>query len=91
MSNVKWSQAQKDHRRRMGEPFKYASAAVADPDLRPIYIRMAEANHMNKDRPFDMAVKDYSQTGNERSLRADSYSSFSEPSTAVTPEPRRNI
>ena len=66
MKGVKWSQAQKNHRRRMSEAFRYASAAAADPDLRPIYVQMAESNHMNKDRPFDMAVKDYYQTGNDR-------------------------
>ena len=65
MSGVEWSQAQKDHRQRMGEASKYASAAIADPDLRPIYVQMAEANNMNKDRPFDMAVKDYYHTGND--------------------------
>jgi hypothetical protein len=65
MSTVKWSQAQKDHRQRMGEASRYASAAVADPELRPIYVQMAEANNMNKDRPFDMAVKDYYHTGND--------------------------
>ncbi|HUF00431.1 MAG TPA: hypothetical protein VMN99_14330 [Anaerolineales bacterium] len=37
----------------MREASKYASAAVADPDIRPIYVQMAEANNMNKDRPFD--------------------------------------
>jgi hypothetical protein len=49
----------------MSEAFKYASAAVADPEIRPIYVQMAEANNMNKDRPFDMAVKDYYHTGND--------------------------
>jgi hypothetical protein len=65
MKKVKWSQAQQDHRQRMREASKYASAAVADPEIRPIYIQMAEANNMNKNRPFDMAVKDYYHTGND--------------------------
>ena len=65
MKRIKWSQAQKAHRRRMGEASKYASAAVADPDLRPIYVQMAEANNMNPERPFDMAVKDDYHTGND--------------------------
>ena len=65
MSRVKWSQAQKDHRRRMGEASRYASAAIADPDIRPVYGQRAEANHMTRDRPFDMAVKDYYRTGND--------------------------
>jgi hypothetical protein len=65
MKGVKWSQAQKDHRQRMKEASKYASAAAADPELRPIYVQIAEANNMNPDRPFDMAVKDYYHTGND--------------------------
>ncbi len=65
MSSVKWSQAQKDQRQRMREASKYASAAVADPDIRPIYVQMAEASNMNKQRPFDMAVSDYYHTGND--------------------------
>ena len=36
MKELEWSQAQKDHRRRMGEASRYAAAAVADPDIRPI-------------------------------------------------------
>ena len=62
---IKWSRAQKDHRRRIGEASRYASAAVADPDLRPIYVQMAEANNLNPKRPFDMAVKDYYHNGND--------------------------
>ena len=65
MKGIKWSQAQKDQRWRMGEASRYASAAVADPELRQIYVQMAETNNMNKDRPFDMAVKDYYRTGND--------------------------
>jgi len=65
MSGVKWSRAQKDHRQQMKEAFLYASAAVADPDLRPIYVQMAIENGWNPRRPFDMAVSDYCQTGND--------------------------
>ena len=54
MSSVKWSQAQKDHRQRMGEASRYASAAVADPDIRPICIQMAVDLNKNPKRPFDM-------------------------------------
>jgi hypothetical protein len=62
---IKWSRAQKNHRRRIGEASRYASAAVADPDLRPIYIQMALENGKNPGRPFDMAVSDYYHTGND--------------------------
>jgi hypothetical protein len=65
MSRVKWSQAQKDHRRRMKEAFRYASAAVADPELRPIYVQMAVDRKKNPKRPFDMAVSDYYHHGND--------------------------
>lgn len=65
MKKVKWSQAQKDHRQRMAEASKYASAAAADPDIRPIYVQMAVDNNKNPGRPFDMAVSDYYHTGND--------------------------
>jgi len=65
MSGVKWGQAQKDHRQRMKEAFIYASAAVADPDLRPIYVQMAVDSGKNPKRPFDVAVSDYYDTGND--------------------------
>jgi hypothetical protein len=65
MSKVKWSQAQKDHRQRMSEAWKYASAAVADPEVRPVYVQMALDHDRNPGRPFDMAVSDYYHTGND--------------------------
>lgn len=65
MRGVKWSPAQKDHRQRMGEASKYASAAVADPDIRPIYVQMAVDHNKNPKRPFDMAVSDYYHHGND--------------------------
>jgi len=65
MSRVRWSKAQKDHRQHMKEAFLYASAAVTDPDLRPIYVQMAIENGKNPRRPFDMAVSDYCKTGND--------------------------
>ena len=58
MSRVKWSPAQKEHRRRFKQAVAYARAAMADPDIRPIYERMAAEQKKNK-RPFDMAVSDY--------------------------------
>jgi len=49
----------------MREAFKYASAAVADPELRPVYVQMAVEQPRNPGRPFDMAVSDYYQHGND--------------------------
>ena len=65
MKGIKWSPAQKEHRRRMGEASKYASAAVADPDIRPVYVQMALEQGKNPKRPFDMAVSDYYHHGND--------------------------
>jgi hypothetical protein len=65
MSRVEWSKAQQDHRQHMKEAWIYASAAVADPDLRPIYVQMAVDNGKNPKRPFDVAVSDYCDTGND--------------------------
>ena len=62
---IKWSRAQEKQRSRFGEASIYASAAVADPDLRPIYIQMAVDNGKNPKRPFDTAVSDYYQNGND--------------------------
>src|SRR5688500_18714663 len=63
MSRVKWSQAQKDHRRRFKRAVAYARAAMKDPEIRPVYEQMAAERKQNK-RPFDMAVSDYFQ-GND--------------------------
>jgi len=41
MSRVKWSPAQKAHRQRFKQAIAYAKAAVADPDIRPVYEQMA--------------------------------------------------
>jgi hypothetical protein len=62
---IKWSQAQKDHRQQIGEASHYASAAVADPDLRPLYVQMALERGKNPKRPFDMAVSDYYHNRND--------------------------
>jgi hypothetical protein len=65
VSQVKASKAQKDHRQLFREASLYASAAVADPDLRPIYVEMAINNGKNPKRPFDMASSDYYHNGND--------------------------
>jgi hypothetical protein len=56
---------EKDQRQRISEASKYASAAVADPDVRPIYVQMALDHDKNPGRPFDMTVSDYCRTGND--------------------------
>jgi hypothetical protein len=65
MSQVEWSPAQKEHRQRLGEASKYASAAIADPELRAVYVQMATEQGKNPTRPFDMAVSDYFNSGND--------------------------
>jgi hypothetical protein len=65
MTGVKWSKAQTDQRQRMGEASRYASAAVADPEIRAVYVQMALDRNMNPKRPFDTAVSDYSHGGED--------------------------
>jgi hypothetical protein len=56
MSRVKWSKAQKEHRKRFKQAVVYAKAAMADPKVRARYEKRAAKE--NK-RPFDLAVSDY--------------------------------
>jgi len=56
MSRVKWSKAQKEHRQRFKQAVAYARAAMAEPEVRAVYEKMAAKQHK---RPFDMAVSDY--------------------------------
>jgi hypothetical protein len=65
MSRVRASKAQKDHRQRFREAALYASAAVADPDLRPVYVQMAVDHNRDPRRPFHTAHSDYYQNGND--------------------------
>ena len=56
MSNVEWSQAQKDNRTRMARANDYAAAAMADPKVHRIYEkRAAKENRV----PYRLAVSDY--------------------------------
>lgn len=56
MSRVKWSEAQSAHRQRFKEAVAYAKAAMADPQVRASYEKLAAQQHK---RPFDLAVSDY--------------------------------
>jgi hypothetical protein len=56
MSNVKWSPAQIAQRERIKEATAYAKAAMADPNVRAIYEKMAKKK---KRQPFRIAVSDY--------------------------------
>jgi hypothetical protein len=58
MSRVKWSPAQVAHREYMAESIAYAKAAMAKPELRGFYVKMAMEVKGNN-RPFDMALKHY--------------------------------
>jgi hypothetical protein len=64
MRRVKRSTAQKAQNQRFSQASKYASAAIADPDIRPIYVQMAIEQNMNPRRPFDVAQSDF-QDGND--------------------------
>ena len=65
MSRVKWSQPQKEHRREFGEASRYASAAIADPEIRALYVQMALEQNKDPRRPFDIASSDYYHNGND--------------------------
>ena len=65
MTRVKHSQAQKDHQRDFGEASRYASAAVADPEIRAIYVQMAIEQNKDPRRPSDVASPDYYHNGND--------------------------
>ena len=56
MSNVKWSPAQQDNWKRMGQANEYAKAAMADPDVRAIYEKRAAKEHRVA---YRLAVSDY--------------------------------
>jgi hypothetical protein len=56
LSNVKWSKAQKTHRKRFKKAVLYAQAAMADPDIRAHYEEQAASLHK---RPYNLAVADY--------------------------------
>ena len=42
MSKVKWSEAQKEYRKRLRKAIAYARAAMADPKVRAIYEKIAK-------------------------------------------------
>lgn len=56
MSKVKWSKAQKAHRRRFKLAVAYVKAALAEPKVRRTYER--QAKKLGK-RPWDVALSDY--------------------------------
>jgi hypothetical protein len=56
MSNVKWSPAQKEQRKRFKAANDYAQAAMADPQVRAVYEKQAAEQNR---QPFRVAVSDY--------------------------------
>ena len=65
MTGVKRSPAQKRQNRRFGDASSYASAAIADPEIRAVYVQMAIEQNKNPLRPSDIASSDYYHTGND--------------------------
>lgn len=57
MSRVKWSEAQKAHRKRFRYAVDYAKFCMKIPELRAYYLEMAHEQGTN--RPFDEAVRHY--------------------------------
>ena len=56
MSRVKWSEAQKANRQRFREAIAYARAAMADPNVRAQYEKIAKKANR---QPFRVAVSDF--------------------------------
>lgn len=56
MTKVKWSPAQKAHRKRVRRASEYAKAALADPILRVVYEKRAAKEH---GVPYRIAVSDF--------------------------------
>ena len=56
MSKVKWSAAQKEHRKRFAFAVAYAREAMANEKVHALY---AEEAAQKGKRPFDLAVSDY--------------------------------
>ena len=56
MSDVEWSPAQIAQRERFKQATAYAKAAMADPDVRAIYQKIAKKK---KRQPFRIAFSDY--------------------------------
>ena len=61
MSNVKWSKAQKAHRKRFREAIIYARMAMDDPKVRAHYEKAGKKAHR---QPFRVAVSDFFQGKN---------------------------
>jgi len=61
MSQVQWSEAQQAHRQRFKAAIAYAKAAMAEPDVRASYEKLAAKQGK---RPFDLAVSDYFKGNN---------------------------
>jgi hypothetical protein len=56
MSNVTWTDAQKEHRQNFKKAIAYAKAAMATPKVRAVY---EKAGKKQNKRPFALAVSDY--------------------------------
>lgn len=58
MSNVQWSEAQTKQRERFKQAVAYARSALAEPQVRAVYEKLAKKQHK---RAWDVAVSDYFQ------------------------------
>ena len=57
MKKVKWSEAQKKHRRKFRDAVDYAKVCMMLPELRAYYLKQAHKRGTN--RPFDEAVREF--------------------------------
>jgi hypothetical protein len=58
MTNVVWSEAQINHRRRIGEASLRANAAMKNPEIYSYFEQLAKKKKRKK-RPIDLAVSHY--------------------------------
>jgi len=56
MSRVKWTRAQKDQRKRFRQAVSYARSALADPNARAQYEKLAKKTGR---RPYHLAISDF--------------------------------
>ena len=61
MTKVKWSKAQKAHRRRFKKAVAYAHSAKANPELWAVYQKTAKKK---RKRAWDLAISDYFKMNN---------------------------
>lgn len=69
MSKVQWSQAQINHRRRLGAASLRANAAMDNPKIRCYFEQLAKSRK-KRPRPIDLAVSHYYHNDSDPSIES---------------------